>query len=954
MIYQTNSLRNKKNKIKIGHLNIQSMNKLNLLKHFLATNQIDIMLLNETFLNNSKTLEIDNYEIIRCDRKNRIGGGVCVIIHNSIPYYQKYSNQFPGIETITIEIPNIIGQSDSLFLTTYYNPPDSKIDINFLNFVFNISDYSLLIGDLNAHHRLWGSNKINYNGRTVFNCITENDIAILNDDSPTYWSINYTSSSIIDLALASPLLSKHIDSFEVCDSLHSDHSTVLVKLNYSGPPIGPPAKNNPDKTLVRSINFEKLNYELKKRVANYESCEPLDKTSIDTSAENITQLIQNAIFNSTTCKVVNVNKNKLLLLPQKIVHLIKMKRKARRLCQKYKTLFNKTEFYRLDRQVKNEIISFKKKKWQTFCSNLNTYHVSDSKLWKGIKSVGNSIKTQNSIKLLHNDQLVTEPSILTKIFAANLEKVFMNHESANFDQNHISYVEGIANQKFNETNHILSDENSVSYSELNSIIKNIRGKGAPGPDRITNKVIKELPCSIISILVKIFNASIKFSHIPSKWKNADVSMIKKPEKDPKHVDSYRPISLLNTLSKLLERVIDSRLQNWITNNNIITTWQCGFRKNRSTRDHLFRLTQECQQAFNKNMSVGALFIDIEKAFDRVWIKGLIFKLDKLNIPEFLGCWLKSYLSNRSFQVNLNGIKSSSKSIQASVPQGSVLGPTLFNLFFNDISSKFINSNHSLALFADDLSTWYASPYHTIIEKNLQIASNWIHEWCIKWRTIVSTSKSVTTIFSKNAQSKPPKVFYGSRIIRYDPNPKFLGVYFDKGLNFKKHTEVMCIRASKRLNMLSSMKGNTWGFDTKLLLTTYKVLVRTIFDYTSFINLTLAKTNIDKLSRIQNKAIRIATYWPPGVSTTEMLLNLNLAPIKERSIDSTVTFLNSSLKIVNQPVINMLDNYLKFPDVFEGAIIKKHKVTRKTLLGTILELPPCRLNEKKRKFKSTQS
>ena len=165
---------------------------------------------------------------------------------------------------------------------------------------------------------------------------------------------------------------------------------------------------------------------------------------------------------------------------------------------------------------------------------------------------------------------------------------------------------------------------------------------------------------------------------------------------------------------------------------------------------------------------------------------------------------------------------------------------------------------------------------------------------------------------------------------------------------------MCIRASKRLNMLSSMKGNTWGFDTKLLLTTYKVLVRTIFDYTSFINLTLAKTNIDKLSRIQNKAIRIATYWPPGVSTTEMLLNLNLAPINERSIDSTVTFLNSSLKIVNQPVINMLDNYLKFPDVFEGAIIKKHKVTRKTLLGTILELPPCRLNEKKRKFKSTQS
>ena len=118
---------------------------------------------------------------------------------------------------------------------------------------------------------------INFNGRIVFNCITENDIAILDDDTPTYWSFNNTSNSIIDLALASPLLSKHIDNFEVCDSLHSDHSNLLVKLNYSGPAIGPSVNKNPEKTLVRSINFERLNYELIKRVSNYEIYELLDE-----------------------------------------------------------------------------------------------------------------------------------------------------------------------------------------------------------------------------------------------------------------------------------------------------------------------------------------------------------------------------------------------------------------------------------------------------------------------------------------------------------------------------------------------------------------------------------------------------------------------------------------------------------------------------------------------------
>ena len=231
--------------------------------------------------------------------------------------------------------------------------------------------------------------------------------------------------------------------------------------------------------------------------------------------------------------------------------------------------------------------------------------------------------------------------------------------------------------------------------------------------------LKQLPFSFINHISDLINSSIKMSHIPIRWKKALVSLIRKPTVGKRSLNDFRPISLLSVLSKICERVIGLRIDNWTYEFKLISCYQSGFFKGIQTRDHILRLVQDVQTAFNINHQVGAIFIDKEKAFDRVWHSGLLCKLHSAKIPSYLGSWIKDYLTNRSFVVRIKGELSSDGVIQAGVPQVSVLGPKLFNIFFNDIGRASTKNNTvSIAMFADELAAWKACHSKLIIEKEL--------------------------------------------------------------------------------------------------------------------------------------------------------------------------------------------------------------------------------------------
>ena len=191
-------------------------------------------------------------------------------------------------------------------------------------------------------------------------------------------------------------------------------------------------------------------------------------------------------------------------------------------------------------------------------------------------------------------------------------------------------------------------------------------------------------------------------------------MLLKPDKLPSLTTSYRAISLMSSIMKLFERVIEQGLCSYLEDIGFKNKYQSGFRQNKSTDDHLFRLSQSVMKSFNRREHVVAAFLDVEKAFDNVWHNGLRYKIFMLDFTDKMTRWLSDFLVGRVIQVSSNGFLSDQISPIAGVPQGSLLSPLLFLIYVNHVPKPHHRQN-SKSQFADDTAPWAAS-------KNAQLAA----------------------------------------------------------------------------------------------------------------------------------------------------------------------------------------------------------------------------------------
>lgn len=409
--------------------------------------------------------------------------------------------------------------------------------------------------------------------------------------------------------------------------------------------------------------------------------------------------------------------------------------------------------------------------------------------------------------------------------------------------------------------------NPVSAAEVSAAIKTTKTSKAPGTDKILPEFLKHLGPLSVGWLANLFSVIILKCKLPKPWKTARVVALLKPGKKADDPASYRPISLLCTTYKLFERELLARMTPAVELHLPIE--QAGFRPNRSCCDQVLALTSHIEAGFQQKLKSVAVFIDLSSAFDTVWKQGLLFKLTKIFKCRHTYRLFDSILSNRVFQVGLNGIYNKRKILNNGVPQGSVLAPTLFNIYVSDIPKI----PGRCFMYADDVAITAQAIKLTAASALAQDAVSEFERYFCKWGLRPNPSKTVNCCFHLNNRqaNEKAKITFCNEPVKHDSNPVYLGVTLDRSLTFHAHLQKVKKKVSTRCGLIRKLAATTWGCKADALRTSTLALVHSVAEYCAPVwagshHTELVDVEINSALRTISGTVRPTnTEWLPVIS-----------------------------------------------------------------------------------------
>ena len=810
-------------------------------------------------------MAIDGYHLVRSDNpSNTKRGGVCIYYRNCLPL--KVINVNYLNECIIFEIS--LGNKLCSFITLYRSPSQSssEFDMFLKNLELNLESslrknpsLSVLLDDFNAKSNNWHKfDKTNPEGIALENITSQYSLhQVINELT----HILQSSSSCTDLLFTShPNLI--IDS-GVHPSLHPNchHQIIYAKfnLNVHYPP-----------PYVREVwHYTDANIDLIRRsIEMFDWDNALKNKSVDDMVAIFNKTILNILSNFIPHESVTFDDKDPPWFNDKIKSLSQEKNLV------FKELRKNSSNIQLQRRLENlqnklhfTIHYFKQKYYQRMADKINKIKKSSKAYWSLLKIFLNIEKVPLIPPILFNDEFVTDFKRKAELFNC----FFGSQCSLIVNSSKLPNFEYLTDKRLSTIN--------FSDDEIFEIIKKLDVNKAHGHDNISIRMIKICGKSICNPLRRIFEECLCTGSYPQEWKKGNIVPIYK-KGDKQLLKNYRPVSLLPILGKILERLIFEEMYPFFITNNLIASNQSGFKTGDSCINQLIAITHDIYSSLDKGYEVRGVFLDISKAFDKVWHEGIIFKLKQNGISGNLLHLMSDFLSNRKQRVILNGQFSSWTDVNAGVPQGSILGPLLFLIYINDLTNH-LSSNAKL--FADDTSLFSVTRNVMDSANELNNDLRQINKWATQWKMSFNpdpTKQAQEVIFSrKSKKTKHPPLFFNETLVSQTSSQKHLGIILDQKLTFEEHLQKIYTKIAKTLNLLRKLQNL---LPRSALITIYKSFVRPHLDYGDIIYEESYNSSFhQKLESVQYKAGLAITGAIKGTSKEKLYNELGLESLQNR-------------------------------------------------------------------------